>query len=206
MKEKFGFIYIWFDKKRKRYYVGSHQGVENDGYICSSNWMRDVYRRRPDDFKRRIIKRMVCTRKELFEEENKWLSLIKKEELGKKYYNLHQNIHHYLMDPDYGKSTREKMSLAKKGKKRAGNPENWKHSEETKQKLSKQQTGQKKWPNGRSFSEETKEKMRLAKIGYVPWNKGTKGLQKAWNKGLTKSDSRVAKNIESLLIYIQGKI
>tara|TARA_Y100000310_G_scaffold339280_1_gene431502 strand:- start:10423 stop:11295 length:873 start_codon:yes stop_codon:yes gene_type:complete len=31
------------------------------------------------------------------------------------------------------------------------------------------------------------------KKGNVPWNKGKKGLQVAWNKGLTKSDPRVLK-------------
>ncbi len=34
----------------------------------------------------------------------------------------------------------------------------------------------------------------------IPWNKGTKGIMKAWNKGLTKeSDSRVEKYGKSLL-------
>jgi very-short-patch-repair endonuclease len=33
--------------------------------------------------------------------------------------------------------------------------------------------------------------------GHTPWNKGTKGVMEAWNKGLTKTDERVKKNIES---------
>ena len=43
--EKYGFVYIWYDKKRKMYYIGSHWGTDDDGYICSSNRMRDAYRR-----------------------------------------------------------------------------------------------------------------------------------------------------------------
>ena len=41
MQEKYGFIYIWYDRKHQRYYLGRHWGTENDGYICSSNKMRE---------------------------------------------------------------------------------------------------------------------------------------------------------------------
>lgn len=34
--EKHGFVYIWFDKKKNMFYIGSHWGHEQDGYICSS--------------------------------------------------------------------------------------------------------------------------------------------------------------------------
>lgn len=26
--EKYGFVYIWYDRKRKMYYIGSHYGTE----------------------------------------------------------------------------------------------------------------------------------------------------------------------------------
>lgn len=29
-KEKYGFVYIWFDKKHKRFYIGCRWGTEND--------------------------------------------------------------------------------------------------------------------------------------------------------------------------------
>lgn len=88
--EKYGFIYLWYDKKRKMFYVGSHWGTETDGYICSSNRMRDAYRRRPKDFKRRIVEK-VFKRNNLLDIEYKWLSMISEEELGKKYYNLRKH-------------------------------------------------------------------------------------------------------------------
>src|SRR5271166_4017683 len=100
MKEKCGFVYMWYDSakskqngpdKIKRFYIGCHWGREDDGYICSSNWMRDAYRRRSQDFKRRIIKTNISSKELLLEQEHKWLSLIKKEELGKKYYNLRKD-------------------------------------------------------------------------------------------------------------------
>lgn len=83
--EKYGFVYIWYDRKRKMYYIGSHWGTEDDGYICSSNRMRDAYRRRPNDFKRRIIEK-TNTRENLLNIEQKWLLLA--EDNKERYYNL----------------------------------------------------------------------------------------------------------------------
>jgi hypothetical protein len=84
----FGFVYLWFDKKRKIYYIGSHMGSVDDGYICSSKIMRDNYSYRPETFKRRIIYYLpVNDRVQLFEEEYRWLQMIKPNELQRKYYN-----------------------------------------------------------------------------------------------------------------------
>jgi hypothetical protein len=88
--EKYGFIYLWYDRKRKMFYLGSHWGTIDDGYICSSNRMRDAYRRRPNDFKRRIVKTSV-SRETLLDEEYKLLSKISDDELGKRYYNLRKH-------------------------------------------------------------------------------------------------------------------
>lgn len=137
--EKYGFVYIWYDRKHKRYYIGSHWGTETDGYICSSNWMRDSYKRRPTDFKRKIIK-IINDRKQLLIEEYKYLSLIKEEELGKKYYNLTNHLNgHWTTDENKFLTVGEKISLSHK------KHENWGH-----------------WSIGKSVSEETKEKIREA--------------------------------------------
>lgn len=89
--QKYGFVYIWRDRKHKRYYIGCHWGTEDDGYICSSRWMRNSYKRRPKDFTRKIISR-VSDRVDLLDEEYKWLNKISPDELGKRYYNL-RNAH-----------------------------------------------------------------------------------------------------------------
>ena len=108
--EKYGFVYIWFDKKRKMYYVGCHWGTENDGYICSSDRMRDAYKRRPDDFKRRIIE-IINDKSLLYDVEYKWLSLISEEDLGKKYYNLRKHKWgHWTTDLNSSLTIREKIS------------------------------------------------------------------------------------------------
>ena len=85
--EKYGFIYLWYDKKQKKFYLGRHWGRINDSYICSSNKMRDAYRRRPQDFKRRILKKIFTSNEDLIIEEQRWLDMIKPSECGKKYYN-----------------------------------------------------------------------------------------------------------------------
>jgi hypothetical protein len=86
--EKSGFVYIWFDRKHKRYYVGCHWGFEYDSYVCSSAWMMQAYKIRPHDFKRRILVRNINTRKKMFLEEQRFFSMIKPEELRIRYYNL----------------------------------------------------------------------------------------------------------------------
>lgn len=109
--EKYGFVYIWFDSRRKMYYIGCHFGNESDGYICSSNRMRDAYRRRPKDFKRRILVSNISDRELMFEEEHRWLSLIEEEELGGKYYNLRKHKWgHWVTDENTKLSISEKIS------------------------------------------------------------------------------------------------
>jgi len=141
--EKYGFVYIWYDKKHKRFYVGSHWGLENDGYICSSRWMRNSYKRRPNDFKRKLLQSNICDRKQLLINEHKWLSLIKEKELGKKYYNLTNHLNgHWSTDGTKLLTIGEKISIANKG-----DP---KRSE---------------WMKNRIVSDKTKEKIRQANLG-----------------------------------------
>jgi hypothetical protein len=85
--ENYGFVYIWLDRKHKRYYIGSHWGTENDGYVCSSTWMNRAYKRRPNSFKRKIIRKFV-DRKQMLQEERRIINMIKPSEIGTKYYNL----------------------------------------------------------------------------------------------------------------------
>lgn len=115
---KFGFVYIWFDRKHKRYYIGSHWGTENDGYICSSSWMKKAYKKRPHDFKpRRIIARIYTNRRDLLAEEQRWLQMIKPTEMKLKgtnnkprYYNLARRAQHWIADEKKSKTTIQKVS------------------------------------------------------------------------------------------------
>ena len=113
-----GFIYLWYDQKHKRYYLGKHWGPEDDGYICSSTWMKNAYRRRPQDFgKRRILERITTSRKDLGEAEYRWGLLIKESELGKRYYNLRRpgEDGHWSEDPDRLLTVSQKIGKIHKG-------------------------------------------------------------------------------------------
>ena len=109
--EKYGFVYIWFDRKHKRYYIGCRWGRACDGYVCSSSWMKQAYKHRPYDFKRRLLKTNITDKFKLLEEEYKWLSLIQDEELGKRYYNLHNHhFGHWSANSESYITTTEKIS------------------------------------------------------------------------------------------------
>src|SRR5574337_378863 len=105
---KSGFVYLWHDMKRNMFYVGCHWGNEDDRYICSSNRMRDAYKRRPQDFRRRIIQRLVdVPRAKLLDAEHNWLQMIRDDELDHRYYNhTRQRFNHWTAsDDEYYKMT-----------------------------------------------------------------------------------------------------
>ena len=184
MKE--GFVYLWFDRKHKRYYVGCHWGTLNDKYICSSHWMLQGYKHRPGDFKRRILKRGI-SKDDLLAEEHHWLKLIKDEELGKRYYNLHNHHFGHWTNTNNSLSIREKLSNSMKelhrdpayreifleGRKKlpprtqdqidrcAASNTGKKRTEETKQRISEALSGRVNGP----LSEETKGKLSLLMSG-----------------------------------------
>ena len=166
MSEKYGFVYIWFDRKHHRFYIGCHWGTEDDGYICSSNWMRDAYRRRPQDFKRRMLQK-TTEQSELNLLEYNWLKKIKLEELGSRYYNLKRNS-----SGDW-----EKLVRSKKGKER---------SVETKEKLREATLAQFRNP-------EKRERHRIAVIEAME-NLSTESRDKlASQKGKKQSPERIEK-------------
>lgn len=118
----YGFIYIWFDKKHKRYYIGCHWGTKDDGYICSSAWMNNAYKRRPKDFKRRIIETNIESEKKLYETEMTWLGMIKEHEIkpntvAPRYYNLNiKNNNTWRTDSKAKKTIATKISETMKAK------------------------------------------------------------------------------------------
>lgn len=129
MNIKSGFIYLWYDRKNKRYYIGAHWGSLDDNYICSSPWMKKSYNNRPEDFKRRILKSNISTRKEMYNQELRYLNMIKESEIKPnnntpRYYNL--NIKNNEMWHKYNehiKTIGQKISAAKKGKSLPCTPE-----------------------------------------------------------------------------------
>ena len=119
-----GLVYLWFDRKHKRFYIGSHWGSVDDGYVSSSRWMRKAYRRRPADFKRRILVTITTTRHDLLVEEARWLRMIKPSEIKVRYYNVKtKGDHLWFANPDDLLTVGQKISKALKGKKYGPRPE-----------------------------------------------------------------------------------
>lgn len=81
--------------------------------------MNNAYKRRPDDFKRRILATNINSRHDMYNEEFRWLSMIDDHQLGKKYYNLRRwEFNHWTSKPDYSSITK-KLSAANRGKRRS---------------------------------------------------------------------------------------
>lgn len=213
-----GFVYIWYDRKHKRYYVGSHWGTEDDGYVCSSPWMNRAYRLRSSDFKRRIIEQVHTSREDLLSAEGRWLSKIKKEELRTRYYNLHNHEPgHWTVTKD-DRSIRQKISASSKGKIVITDgvresrvwpyeqiPEGWYRghgprksrkpvTEETRQRMREGARNRKKY-YGRVFSEETKKKIGDSNRGRKRGHRSDKDKARISAKltGRTISDETRAK-------------
>jgi hypothetical protein len=210
MEEKSGFVYIWYDKKRKMFYVGCHWGYETDGYICSSNRMRKAYRRRPADFRRKILMTNIQTRKKLIDEEYYWLQMIRDEELSIKYYNAsNRRFGHWSETQDksgnkhpmFGKNhtddARKKMSEAHKGKAPWNKGKTGVYDDVTLVKMGLKNIGN-NYNLGKNHTKESRLSMSLSRKGKQPWNKGKTGIyseetvkkmsenskgQVAWNKG-----------------------
>jgi hypothetical protein len=120
---KYGFVYIWFDTHHKMYYVGCHWGTNDDGYICSSPWMKRAFKKRPHHFKRRVIKTNLG-REEMYIEEQRYFDMIKPHEFTTRYYNIKASTsdlwHKY---PAQVKTIGQKISAAKLGKKVGPQPQ-----------------------------------------------------------------------------------
>ena len=86
------YIYIWWDTKENLYYVGGHKGSVSDKYTCSNTMLKGILNRRKESVRFRVLEYVYGNNENLREIEQKWLRLIKAEELylGAKprYYNL----------------------------------------------------------------------------------------------------------------------
>lgn len=221
--EKFGFVYLWRDRKHNKYYVGSHWGLENDGYICSNTNMRNNYNRRKIDFRRRIIKRIYTNRNDTLNEEQRYLDMIKPEEFGVRYYNINSSVNSYIWwnNETTKKIVAEKISHAhqtmeqRTGKKwghwRIG--KTFTHSEESKRKISEAskncsiETRQKisNANKGRKHSEESKRKMSEIQALLKP-NLGRKHSDETKRKMSIASRSRSEETKRKLSESLKGRI
>ena len=148
------FAYCWTDKLTNKLYVGSHRGLIDDGYVCSSKYMMEEYRKRPQDFSRQIIAEGSYADIRSFE-----AAILKSVNaaLNEQFYNKHNGDSKFMTTKESHEKTTQKKKLR-------GDflPENnpmygRRHTEEVKQKHSKRMMGENNPNFGKKFSEEIKE-------------------------------------------------
>ena len=84
------FLYLWFDAKNKKFYLGYHKGTPFDGYTHSSSVMESFTEKtKPKYMKRRIL--ATGDPAEIYELETYLLQKIKNSKKVKKYYNISTN-------------------------------------------------------------------------------------------------------------------
>ena len=146
-----GFVYIWFDSYRKFYYIGSHYGSLNDGYLGSSVVFKRAYKKRPDYFKRRILHKHTGNRKTLLDKEQYYLNMIKLNELYSNDNIDNNTCKYYNMKP---------IASGLSGK----------YASELRKKFLQTE-------RGKQWLEEQKQRYYAnppCKKGNIPWNKGKK--------------------------------
>lgn len=126
-----GFVYRWYDVSNDKFYIGSHKGTPEDGYLGGGVLFRRAYAKRPESFIREIMYTGVNYRE--YEQ-----TILDYEDAAsnEKFYNL---VNHAWGGSPKGiakkTSTKIKMSKAAKGK-----PKSEKHRENVSKSL-KDKTG-----------------------------------------------------------------
>ena len=110
-----GFVYRWYDTSNGKFYIGSHKGTPDDGYLGGGVLFRRAYAKRPESFIREIIYKGVHYRE--YEQ-----TILDYEDAANNnmFYNL---VNHAWGGSPKGlskkASTRIKMSEAAKGKRKS---------------------------------------------------------------------------------------
>ena len=113
------FVYCWTDHKTGKLYVGSHKGTPDDGYVCSSKYMMEEYKKRPNDFTRQIIAEGTL------EDIRKLEAVILKSvnaRVNEQFYNKHDNDGFYFdgwKKGQFSDEHRKNMSISASKRKRS---------------------------------------------------------------------------------------
>jgi uncharacterized protein YlaI len=88
-QDYFGFVYLWWDALRKKFYIGSHMGSFDDGYVSSSKRLNNCHKKRKNDLSRIIIETVDNSDREyLYKREQYWLDCIDDSYMGGFSYNI----------------------------------------------------------------------------------------------------------------------
>lgn len=105
-----GFVYLWKNLINGMYYVGSHKGDVNDGYIGSGKYFKSAYRKNPSNFVREIL----YVGEDFLDYEQELLEFIDAES-NDKFYNLVNKVG-VGWHPCHTKEARRKRAQSMKGK------------------------------------------------------------------------------------------
>lgn len=135
-EDKNSFLYVWEDKHNNKFYVGTHLGNENDGYVCSGKKMLEVYKNNKNFFKRYIL--LYGDYEKLIEVESTILKFFDAKN-NSCFYNQHNGDGKFLHNQPHTSETKKKMTEAWSNRKEEFKLGHWlgkKLSEEHKMKLS----------------------------------------------------------------------
>lgn len=175
--EKFYFVYITIDTKRKQLYLGRRYGfldVEKDKYFGSSEAIRNIIKTRKPHMLKRFVLQVFSNREDHIKGERFWGNILRVVE-DDRFYNrtecghggfVHLSHQKGELHPLYGKPCSEErkanISKSKKGKKL---------SDAVRKKMSDGRLAGSNHPRwGKSVSEETKDKIRQSLIGIKQTN------------------------------------
>lgn len=186
-----------------------------------------AYKRRPNDFRRRILEKVYTNRKDTFIAEEKYLDSIKPHEFGKKYYNLKNIKGHWSTDDSKRLSINEKISASHKNDPNWGKWNKGKkvHNEQSKQKLreankkqfeDQQQIEMRKQKSKELWSDPVyleKQQKARSKTGFYkgntkPHSEETKrriSKQKMGMKQSKEAKAKIAETVANLIWITDGK-
>jgi group I intron endonuclease len=172
MKEKVGIVYRWINIENQKWYIGSHFGTLDDGYISSGKIFLAAYKKNQNKMMRQIL--FIGPE---FRKAEEFYLLFLDAARDKQSYNMKNTVFGGGVPlENLSIKTRQKISEALKRRVRKPlTPEQRqkisktltgrKLSEELKQKYSKIQKGDKNSFYGKKHTKESKEKMRQASLG-----------------------------------------
>ena len=137
---KVGIVYQWTNLENQKWYIGSHYGSLDDGYIASGSIFKKAYRKS----KNKMIRSILYIGEDFRKAEEFYLLYLDAEK-NRQSYNMKNTAIGGDTSHCFTEESRKKMSESSKNRVVA-------HSEETKRKISKSLSG-------RKLSKELREKM-----------------------------------------------
>jgi hypothetical protein len=108
-KTAYGFVYMWCDTLKNKYYVGSHGGKQSHAlrYKCGNTIMKRTIKKRPEMCKKHILEYCYTDdRQILYDMEERWLNFYDVKN-NKNFYN-HKN---FAVGPIAQKSSRKGLKM-----------------------------------------------------------------------------------------------